>query len=241
LVVVAGLWYVGWQWQQQLRQNQPEEQGVTFVAPPKNQYRLGQMFTLEIDVKNVHSPINAVQADLAFDPQFLEVVLVQTHNSFASIFLQNEFNNQEGWVRLSGGVPNPGFTGSRGVFGTVYFKTKSPGVTEVKYLPSSLVLANDGQGSNILQTLPSTPYLILSEVISDQERQQQDEQLRQLQEQAVRYQAEQLAFQTDVYQQVLGSNSLVSSAPPSFEVNRGRGLPNWLIDFLNLLSWKMAL
>ena len=90
-------------------------------------------------------PINAIQADLGFNPEKVEVVDISTQNSFANIFIQKEINNETGYARLTGGLPNPGFFSDRGIFGTVFFRGKQPGVVKIDFLPSSMVLANDGR------------------------------------------------------------------------------------------------
>lgn len=190
---------------------------ASFIIPPKSQYRLGQIFALQIDVKNVKNPINAIQADLGFDPSVLEVVSVSTKDSFANVFLQKEIDNEGGWVRLSGGVPNPGFYGERGIFGTVYFMAKAPGLTKVDYLDSSMVLANDGKGSNILQSLPSMSYLILPERISEEEAILQQKLFQNDDSQLSMIRDGQLAFYDETTQnRVLGANSLESKAQQSW-------------------------
>jgi len=147
----------------------PTPKTVSFVIPPKGQYRLGEVFPLKIEIAGIKVPINAVQADLGFNPERLEVIDVSTQDSFANIFVQKEINNEAGWVRLTGGLPNPGFFSDHGLFGTVYFKGKSPGVTKIEFLPSSMVLANDGRGTNVLKELSAVSYLILPEKISQEE------------------------------------------------------------------------
>lgn len=147
----------------------PTPKTASFIIPPKGQYRLGEIFPMKIEIDNIKNPINAVQADIGFEPQKLEVVDVSTQDSFADIFIQKEINNDGGWVRLTGGLPNPGFYGTHGVFGTVYFTGKTPGLIKIEFLPSSMILANDGKGTNILKDLPSVSYLILPEKISKEE------------------------------------------------------------------------
>ena len=148
-------------------------QTASFIIPPKGQYKLGEIFSMNIEVDNIKNPINVVQADLKFDPDKIEVVNISTKNSFANIFIQKESNNTKGYVRLTGGLPNPGWHGTNGLFGTVYFKTKQPGLVTIAYLPTSLVLANDGQGTNILKSRPSFSYLILPDKISTEEEKAQ--------------------------------------------------------------------
>lgn len=146
---------------------------VLFKIPPKGEYRLGAVFPLPIEIVGIKRPINAVQADLSFDPRRIEAVEVSTKDSFANIFVQKEVNNEIGFVRLTGGLPNPGFSSDRGLFGTVYFRGKIPGIVKVEFLPSSLVLANDGKGTNVLKELAFASFLILPDKLSPEEEEQQ--------------------------------------------------------------------
>jgi hypothetical protein len=147
----------------------PTPKTVSFTIPAKGQYRIGEIFPMKIEISGIKTPINAVQADLSFDSSRLEIVDISTEDSFANIFIQKEINNQEGYARLTGGLPNPGFFSDHGVFGTVFFKAKAPGVVKVAYLPSSIILANDGRGTDVLKDLTSVSYLILPEKISQGE------------------------------------------------------------------------
>lgn len=147
----------------------PTPKTASFIIPPKGQYRLGEIFPMKIEIDNIKNPINAIQSDIGFEPQKLEVVDISTKDSFANIFIQKEINNDGGWARLTGGLPNPGWFGNHGLFGTVFFKAKSPGLVRIGFLPSSMILANDGRGTNILKDLPSVSYLILPEKISPEE------------------------------------------------------------------------
>jgi len=151
----------------------PTPKTVTFVIPPKGQYRLGEIFPVKIEIVGIKMPINAIQADLGFNPEKVEVVDISTQNSFANIFIQKEINNETGYARLTGGLPNPGFFSDRGIFGTVFFRGKQPGVVKIDFLPSSMVLANDGRGTNVLRKLAAVSYLILPEKISQEEEEMQ--------------------------------------------------------------------
>jgi hypothetical protein len=181
----------------------PTPKTAAFVIPNQKTYRLGEIFPMEIEIVGISRPINAVQADLSFDIERLELVDIGTQNSFANIFIQKEINNEVGYGRLSGGLPNPGFFESKGIFGTAFFRAKSPGLAKVDFLPSSLVLANDGQGNNILKDLVSISYLILPEKITDEEKKLQGamiepEVLGESQEVQMRF------YESDQSDQVLG-------------------------------------
>jgi len=151
----------------------PAAKTVTFVIPPKGQYRLGEIFPMKIEIAGIKTPINTVQADLGFNSERVEVVDISTQDSFANIFIQKEINNEVGYARLAGGLPNPGFFSDHGLFGTVFFKSKEPGVVKIEFLPSSMVLANDGRGTNVLRELTAVSYLILPEKISQEEEEMQ--------------------------------------------------------------------
>lgn len=133
---------------------------VSFVIPSEAQYRVGEVFPLKIQLIGIEVPINAIQADIGFDKERLEVIEISTKDSFATVFLQKEMNNELGYARLSGGLPSPGFNAPNGLFGTVYFKGKKPGLEQVYFLDTSLVLANDGKGTNVIKDFSVMPYLI---------------------------------------------------------------------------------
>ena len=147
----------------------PTPKTVSFIIPTKGQYRLGEIFPMKIEIAGIKVPINAVQADLGFEQSKVEVVDVSTKDSFANIFIQKEISNESGYTRLTGGLPNPGFFSDKGLFGTVFFKGKSPGIVKIEFLPSSMVLANDGRGTNVLKDLAFVSYLILPEKVSEEE------------------------------------------------------------------------
>ncbi len=152
----------------------PTPKTVSFVIPSRGQFRLGEIFPMKIDVTGIKKTVNAIQADISFDPDYLEVVEISTKESFADVFIQKEINNEVGYARLSGGLPNPGFYADHGVFGTVFFRGKTSGLVQIEFLPSSLVLANDGRGTNVLRDLASASYLILPEEVTQEEKTQQE-------------------------------------------------------------------
>lgn len=147
----------------------PTAKTVSFIIPTKGQYRLGEVFPMKIEIVGTRTPINTVQADLGFEQSKVEVVDISTEDSFANIFVQKELSNEGGYARLTGGLANPGFSFEKGLFGTAYFKGKTPGIVKIEFLPSSMVLANDGHGTNVLKELASASYLILPEKISEEE------------------------------------------------------------------------
>lgn len=152
---------------------QLQEPKVEFVIKDKQQYKIGEIFPIDLNINSNGVNINAVQADIAFNPDKVEIVKLSLDQSFAQIFIQKEINNEDGYLRVTGGLPSPGYKGDNGHFATVYFQSKQAGIFEIQFLPSSLVLENDGNGTNVLKSYPTTSYLIKPEYVTDTEKELQ--------------------------------------------------------------------
>lgn len=139
----------------------PVEKTISLAIPSEGQYYVDEIFPMKVELSGIQQSINAVQIDFAFDPLLVEIIDITTNDSFATVFIQKQIDNDIGYGRLSGGLPNPGFSDQEGLFGTVWFRAKSPGLAKIDFLSSSLVLANDGQGNNLLKDIASISYLIL--------------------------------------------------------------------------------
>lgn len=127
-------------------------------------YYLGEIIQVPLVISDIAQAINAVQIDLKYDNSLLQAVDISTQNSFANIFLDKNINHDVGFVRVSGGLPNPGYQRKSGKFATVYFRTLKPGATKIDLLPSSMVLANNGYGSNVLSSIDyEADYYVLPE------------------------------------------------------------------------------
>lgn len=135
---------------------------VTFAIPSQKEYAIGQIFPMQIKVNGIKQAINAVRVDFSYNPKELEVVDISTKNSFATIFVQKQIDNKAGFASFAGGLPNPGFSGTDGIFATVYLRGLTTGITTVTFLPSSQVLANNGHGDNVLNSFANASYLIVS-------------------------------------------------------------------------------
>ena len=153
----------------------PTPKTVSVVIPTTGQYLLGQVFPARVEIFGVKHPIATVQADVGFDAKILRVINISTNGSFAKIFVQKKIDNEVGYARLSGGLSGLGFLGDQGLFGIVFFQGISPGLAKVEILPSSMVLANDGHGTNVIKELASATYLVLPEMISAEEEIQQNQ------------------------------------------------------------------
>jgi hypothetical protein len=105
--------------------------------------------TAKIIVDPQGQAINAVAAYIEFSPKTLKAVKVDLSKSFCSFVIASNIDNEKGIIDILCGTPTPGINQIREV-GTIQFAKKNPGKAEVRITPTSMVLANDGLGTDLL-------------------------------------------------------------------------------------------
>lgn len=130
---------------------QPES-ALTLEAPEEVD-GVGQKFMVRINVDTLGNSINAVQSYLTFDPNILEITSSNTGKSFCKFYPENNYDNNKGLVKLACGAPYPGFRG-KNILEELEFNAKAIQTTTIKLTSDSMVLANDGKGTNLLQSYP---------------------------------------------------------------------------------------
>jgi hypothetical protein len=124
-----------------------------YLSPSDGTFGVGKTISVQVLVSSPAQAINAVSAALNFPADKLQVVSILKTSSILSLWVSEPtFSNTEGKVEFQGIVPNPGFTGRAGTLVAVSFKVLAPGAAAIKFTSGS-ILANDGQGTNILKTL----------------------------------------------------------------------------------------
>jgi hypothetical protein len=103
-------------------------------------------------VSSADQALNAIAGTISFPADLLQVVSISKTNSILSLWVQDPiFSNTDGTISWSGVVPNPGYIGSPGAVFVIRFRGNNVGIANVIFRPSlSEVLANDGNGTNIL-------------------------------------------------------------------------------------------
>ena len=123
---------------------------------PADSYKEGSKFTVSVYVDSIDQAMNAVDGAVSFPVNTLEVVSISKVGSIFSLWAQEpSFSNSAGTVNFEGVVLNPGFIGSRGKILTITFRAKNVGQANLSFSSGS-VLANDGEGTNILQGMRTT-------------------------------------------------------------------------------------
>ena len=121
-----------------------------FVAPESKDVKVGDTFSVLIDVNSQGVAINAATADMTFDNSLLSVQSIGFSNSIFSIWPEEpSYSNTTGNIHFSGGLYSPGWNGSTGAILRVTFKAKAVGQSTLT-LKNGSVLANDGIGTNVL-------------------------------------------------------------------------------------------
>ncbi len=121
------------------------------VSPTTGTFIVGETFSISLYLDTGGQFVNAVQAELLFPPEKIQVVSPSTGRSFIDVWVgQPSYSNNEGTLSFRGAIPNPGINTSDGLISTITFRVKAPGTASVKFTDNSKVLLNDGQGTDVL-------------------------------------------------------------------------------------------
>ncbi len=137
------------------------EAASLFISPSTGTHLVGEVFPVSINVASVEQAMNAASGTLSFSADKLEVVSISKTGSIVSLWVEDpRFDNSLGEINFEGIVLNPGFAGPTGTVLVVNFRAKTPGAVDLRFRSGS-VLANDGQGTNILTGLASATFNLL--------------------------------------------------------------------------------
>jgi len=148
---------------------------ILYLEPSRGTYQPGDTFGAEIRIDAEGECINVAEVNLSFS---LRAVDFSQGNSIITLWIKQPAINQEsGLVSFSGGIPN-GYCGQAigdpkksNLLGKVIFKVpemaagESKKFAEAKFLNTSKVFLNDGQGSLAQLTAKSAIFTILTEKV----------------------------------------------------------------------------
>lgn len=130
-----------------------------YFTPSSGNYAQNENFTVSVSV-NAEKSINAVSGVVTFPTEYLDVIAVSTANSIINLWVKNpSFSNAGamGNVYFEGIILNPGYAGSRGRIADIVFGIKKIGSAGLAFGESS-ILANNGEGSNVLSSVGSAAF-----------------------------------------------------------------------------------
>jgi len=136
---------------------------ILYFSPSSGNFTVGDILTTSVLVNTQEKAINNSDAIINFPTGLLEVVSVSKSGSIFSLWVEEPaFSNSAGAISFNGGLPTPGFNGSAGKIISIVFRVKSTGTASLIF-SSGAVRANDGYGTDILQTLAQAQFSLISE------------------------------------------------------------------------------
>ncbi|HMQ02267.1 MAG TPA: cohesin domain-containing protein [Candidatus Doudnabacteria bacterium] len=132
------------------------------LSPASGEHAVGSTFDVAVQIDTRGQNINAVQMELSFPPDKLQLISPSAGSSIIQIYTSPpKFDNSLGRVEIIGGIPN-GINVSNGLISTLTFRVRSVGSASLRFTGQSQILLNDGRGTNVLQnTFGATYNLIL--------------------------------------------------------------------------------
>lgn len=131
------------------------------ITPTAGTFEVGGLVDVSFVVDTGGQTINAVQADVTFPADKLQVVNPVASTSFISLWVTApSYSNTDGTLSFQGGLPTPGIKTSGGVISTVTFRIKAAGTATIRYAPTSRILLNDGSGTNILASTGTADFTL---------------------------------------------------------------------------------
>lgn len=135
-----------------------------FVAPERGTLTVDVPFEVTIRMNSQWVSVNAAQGVLTFNPEELQVDTVSTDGSIFNLNVQRpDYSNTEGTVDFAGVILNPGYAGPSGTLLTVTFHPVRTGAATIALLSGS-VLANDGQGTEVLSDAKGAVYFVIAAI-----------------------------------------------------------------------------
>ena len=131
-------------------------------------YFTGQTFSINIIMDTADQAVNAVGIDLLFPADNLEVVSSSLNqSSLGFIVAKPTYSNIEGKINLNGIIPNPGVNSRRVSVATVVFRVRAAGQAKLNFATSSLILLNDGLGTNIFTSSTGTTFTLKNKYVPE--------------------------------------------------------------------------
>jgi hypothetical protein len=131
-------------------------------SPSSGTYEPGTNIKVGVYADSEGVSLNAISGVVSFQSSNLEVVSISKSQSVISLWVQEpSFSNTEGAVRFEGIVLNPGYSGARGKVLDITFAVKSPGEADLSFSSGS-ILANDGEGSEILTSRNRAQFIMVA-------------------------------------------------------------------------------
>lgn len=138
------------------------EAAIIYFSPSSGNFGAGDLLTTSVVVNTQNKAINNADAVINFPSALLEVVSVNKSGSIFSLWVEEPaFSNSAGTISFNGGLPTPGFNGTAGKLVNIVFRVRGAGSASLIF-SAAAVRANDGYGTDILQTKAQAQFNLIS-------------------------------------------------------------------------------
>lgn len=128
------------------------------VSTDKSQYQVGEKITARVSLSSA-ATVNATAGTLTFSSDKLRPASISKSGSIVTLWVK-EPSSSGSSVTFEGVILNPGFTGTGRVL-TVTFTATTPGAATISFSSGS-ILANDGQGTELLSSMGRASITIVA-------------------------------------------------------------------------------
>lgn len=127
---------------------------ISFAAtlnfnPSVGSYNVGDTLRVKVFVSSPNTSVNAVSAKVSYPKDMLDLTSISKAGSVISLWAQEPSYSNANGTAVFEGVMLSGYNGSSGTIVTLVFKALQSGTANIKF-SNAEVLANDGDGTNIL-------------------------------------------------------------------------------------------
>ncbi len=130
-----------------------------YAGPASGTFTVGSTFAVSLYVNTGGNDVNALDVQLEYPPDKLQVVSPTAGKSIINIWVsQPSYDNLGGKLRFQGAIPTPGINTDAGLISQVVFRVTNIGTAILKFTDGSRVLLNDGRGTDILGQTTSGVY-----------------------------------------------------------------------------------
>ncbi|MBI5405398.1 MAG: hypothetical protein HY976_04200 [Candidatus Kerfeldbacteria bacterium] len=129
-----------------------------YLSPSSKGVTIGETFTVGLYVSS-DVYVNAAESTVTFPTNLLTATGVTANGVFTLCAQAPSYSNSTGRVTFTCGAPTPGYKGTAGRVITMTFRAKATGSAKLQIVGGE-VTANDGNGTNVLQSRGSGTYTI---------------------------------------------------------------------------------
>ena len=129
-----------------------------YLTPSNGKIAVGDEFTVTVVTDTQGAVVNTAESNITFTSNTLELVSVSQGSTFL-LPAPASPNKGTASAYFGGGLPNPGYSGSSGILGTMTFRARAEGRANVNITRGNILL-NDGSGTKAITTTAGASFII---------------------------------------------------------------------------------